>query len=296
MLELKLFPDDSEDISYNFLDFPIRAKCARLCHYPNMAAANHWHDDFEFTVILEGEMTYSVNGKKHLLRQGQAIFINSQQMHYGFSRDGLDCEFICLLITPSLVSNVNRIKEHYLTPIQDDSSHPYFIFEPTVTWQRQFIDQLTEIYQLCQEETTGFELHVMSLFYSICASLYSHVKQDQHHLESIPDLTLENLKLMIGYIQQSYPDKLTLNDIAASGNVCRSNCCKIFKQLLGKSPITYLTEYRLEKSIRLLKNSNASITEIALLCGFSNSSYFTETFRKVIGCTPSQYRKKQKNE
>ncbi|MTL76553.1 AraC family transcriptional regulator, partial [Turicibacter sanguinis] len=55
------------------------------------------------------------------------------------------------------------------------------------------------------------------------------------------------------------------------------------------------TEYRLEKSLFLLKTTNYTITEIALQCGFNSSSYFTETFRKELNCTPSDYRKKHKH-
>ena len=69
---------------------------------------------------------------------------------------------------------------------------------------------------------------------------------------------------MVGYIQKNYKNKITLSEIAVSGNVCRSNCCKIFQSLLNKSPITYLMEYRLDKSIKLLKISSYSVTEIAL--------------------------------
>lgn len=73
--------------------------------------------------------------------------------------------------------------------------------------------------------------------------------------------------------------------------VCRSKCCKIFKEFLGKTPIEYLTEYRINKSIGLLKTTDMSITEIAVSCGFCGSSYFTETFVKIMKCTPSGFRK-----
>ena len=77
---------------------------------------------------------------------------------------------------------------------------------------------------------------------------------------------------------------------AAAGYVCRSSCCSIFKEYLNQTPNAYLTEYRISKSVELLANPDLSVTEIAMQCGFSGSSYFTETFRKAIGCTPSDYR------
>ena len=73
--------------------------------------------------------------------------------------------------------------------------------------------------------------------------------------------------------------------------MCRSSCCKLFREYLHKSPVTYLTEYRIRRSMELL-DSSAPITEIAMNCGFSGASYFAETFRRVAGCTPGEYRKR----
>ena len=153
MLELKLFQDHSEDVAYNFTDFCIRSNFARLSDYPNMSAANHWHDDFEFTIILHGKMAYSINGKPYLLTEGQAIFVNSGHMHYVFSSNGDECEFICILLPPSLISAIPRIADHYVNPLKQDSSHPFFIFDPKITWQRQFIEHLKQLHQLCQKQS-----------------------------------------------------------------------------------------------------------------------------------------------
>lgn len=295
MLRIKLLSDDSEVVSYNFKDFSVRAKKALLSDYPTMAAANHWHNDWEFILILNGKMSYSVNVKSYELQEGQGIFINSRQMHYGYSADGSDCSFICILLPPSLLSDITRIKENYILPVCSDASHPFFILHPEISWQRNLIEILKNIYTLCNEEKDGFELHIMSLFHSLCYSLYQNMKDNISIQEVTDDKKLEAMHNMVGYIQKNYQGKITLDEIAASGNVCRSSCCHIFQLILHKSPISYLTEYRLEKSIELLNIHSLSVTEIALQCGFTGSSYFTEIFRKKIGCTPSQYRKKKFN-
>ena len=295
MLEMKLLSNDSEVVSYNFADFPIRAKQALLSDYPAMAAANHWHNDWEFILILKGKMSYSVNGKSYELQEEQGIFINSEQMHYGYSADGSDCSFICILLPPFLLSSLTRIKESYVLPICSDTSHPFFILHPEIVWQRNLIDILKNIYKLSNEEKDGFELHIMSLFHSLCYSLHHNIKNNISTLEATDDKKLEIMHNMVGYIQKNYQGKITLDEIAAAGNVCRSNCCYIFQLILHKSPVSYLTEYRLEKSIELLNIPSLSVTEISLQCGFTGSSYFTEIFRKNIGCTPSQYRKKKFN-
>lgn len=98
---------------------------------------------------------------------------------------------------------------------------------------------------------------------------------------------------MVGFIQQKYTEKIMLADIASAGLVSRSVCCEIFRKYLNKSPFEYLTEYRIFKSTELLSENNLTVTEIASLCGFGGASYFTETFRKTMRCTPTEYRQKK---
>ena len=96
---------------------------------------------------------------------------------------------------------------------------------------------------------------------------------------------------MVSYIFSHFAERLTLEEIAASGRVSRSKCCLIFKKYLGESPIDFVNSYRLEKSCLELRNTTQSITEIALNCGFNHSSYFTKLFCRKYGCTPSEYRR-----
>lgn len=98
---------------------------------------------------------------------------------------------------------------------------------------------------------------------------------------------------MISFVNANYGEKLNLSSIAASGNVGKTGCCAIFKRYLNKTPNEHLAELRLRKSMELLKNTDMTILEISYAVGFSGASYFTETFRKFYGCTPSEYRKGQ---
>ena len=100
------------------------------------------------------------------------------------------------------------------------------------------------------------------------------------------------LTAMIGYIQKNFANKILLKDISAAGNCCKTKCTALFQKYLNSSPILYLNQYRLEKSVFLLKNTSMSITEIAYACGFSNTSYFCMSFRQNYDITPNAYRNK----
>ena len=91
------------------------------------------------------------------------------------------------------------------------------------------------------------------------------------------------------YIQEHYAEKITLADIAATANICQSECCRFFKKHMNESLFDYLLSFRIEKSLPLLVDQQLSITEISNLCGFSSSSYYTKVFREHMGCTPTAY-------
>lgn len=98
-------------------------------------------------------------------------------------------------------------------------------------------------------------------------------------------------KQMLDFIRTHYQEKIALDSIAAAGGVCRTKCCQIFRQHLGRTPNDYLNSFRPEKGMQLLKSTRMSITEIADACGYGSASYFTETFTRMKGCSPTQYRK-----
>ncbi|MCI6732887.1 MAG: AraC family transcriptional regulator, partial [Lachnospiraceae bacterium] len=64
-----------------------------------------------------------------------------------------------------------------------------------------------------------------------------------------------------------------------------------FKKISGVSPVNYLIQLRIEQAKRMLKESNLTILEISMECGFNNTSYFIRQFRKYTGKTPREYRR-----
>lgn len=98
---------------------------------------------------------------------------------------------------------------------------------------------------------------------------------------------------MLVYIHQNFMNDIKIADIATAANVCRSNCCKLFHNVVKETPNSYLKHYRIMKSCQLLRDTDRSISEIADSCGFQSLSYFISVFRKSMGISPAKYRKQQ---
>lgn len=101
---------------------------------------------------------------------------------------------------------------------------------------------------------------------------------------------INRVRSMIAYINQHYPEKITLTEIAKTAGVSEREAGRCFKKNIGQSPMEYLMKYRLNQSKKLLLETGMTITEICQHCGFSDSAYFGKVFRKSYGMTPREYR------
>ena len=289
-----LFSDGSERVPYINPEFPIYAGRSWLSALENMRFAHHWHDDLEFSCVLEGHMTYSVDGEAIDLRTGEGIFVNARRVHGNFSADKTDAEYVCALVHPSLLCVNAYLDRECVAPLAANNALPYLVLGPEVPWQGELLGCVRGVWEAVSGGNAGGLLTAQGLFFRAAALLFEHMPAER------PGLTREDrqrasLREMIGHIQKYYAEKLTLADIARAGHMGESACCALFRGQFRQTPVEYLIRYRLEKSLALLANPGLSVTEIALAVGFSGPSYFAECFRTRLGMTPSAYRKAKGN-
>ena len=286
-MQVPVKSDFSEIVAYNIPDFPFYVRRGLLSNYPDYAAISHWHDDLEFIRVLSGSMQYNINGSVVTLEEGDGIFVNSRQLHYGFSDIHQECDFFCFLFHPMLLCSSSYVEETFVIPILSNLAFPFCLLKKDIPWQKEILDILDMIHPKTEEP--AFALHAQKHAFSIWEILYQNIPKNaaaspsHYHQFSI-------LKNMVGFIQKNYSQKITLADIAASGNVCKSSCGNIFREYLNQTPIAYPNYYRLLKSIDLMGRSDLTLAQISYLVGFSGASYYTETFHQQFGCSPSEYR------
>jgi two-component system response regulator YesN len=94
----------------------------------------------------------------------------------------------------------------------------------------------------------------------------------------------------INYIDANYDKPITLADIAKASHISVSRLAHVFKEQMGITLIDYLTSVRIERAKQLLLATEQSCTEICFQVGYNNQSYFTRTFKRLVGMTPRQFR------
>jgi AraC-like DNA-binding protein len=286
---LDLLSDNSERVRYNYPELQMYARRGKLSDFMNKAAASHWHDDVEFILCQTGYMTYTVNGESFVVGEGEGLFVNSRQIHHGFSGDGTDCEFLCVLYHPAIICINSRVEQTCVTPVVRNKSYPYLITRGDTPWQSELNTDVVSLYEAANSSLASDSLNIISLVFRMWRLLLEHAP-DSGARPAKADSRLSTMREMLGFIQRNYTSAIALDNIAQAGNISKSGCCALFREFLSQTPIQYLTDYRLGKAAERLCDPNATVTDIALSCGFNSSSYFAETFRKRFGCSPTEYR------
>jgi len=104
--------------------------------------------------------------------------------------------------------------------------------------------------------------------------------------------TRQLVRRAMACIHTRYAGPLTREDIADHIGISADYLTDCFRQELGITPITYIRRYRIRQACELLRNTDQSITQVAMNVGFSDSAHFTRTFLREVGLTPKAYRRK----
>ena len=130
------------------------------------------------------------------------------------------------------------------------------------------------------------EAAMVGYLYLFISSLMKETSESKpHNTSSSSQYVLNAIK----YIQFNYSHDISIDDVAKSVGVSRSHLYRVFMLNVGKSPIDYLTEYRINEACKLLRAGNLSIAEVAISVGFFDQFYFSRVFKRAKGVPPSKY-------
>lgn len=142
-----------------------------------------------------------------------------------------------------------------------------------------------------QQKKLGGRLYIESLANILAIHLL------RQYADTKPRLTVyqgglsdRQLLLVFEYINEHLNQDIKLSDLAALLDLSQFHFSHLFKQSIGTSPYQYLLQQRVERAKQLLKQSERSIAEIALVCGFNSHSHLSKQFRQLTGITPKTYR------
>jgi AraC-like DNA-binding protein len=264
---------------------------------------HHWHEEVEIVYLHHGSFKLDINMEPYGTDRECFLFINSGELH---SLRSLSMEFDeqAVVFSPSMLlfQDYDSIDESILLPLtQNKLTFPRFLDQtsPLFSAFRSCYQQISHIFsqsketlitgeQILTDDVTS-QLQIKAGILQLIGILMEAGLMCQSPRTESQKITA--IKTVLSYITDHYHEKLYVQDLASQVNMNEQYFCRFFKRSIGKTPIDYINDYRLNKVIRLLETGDAQITEICLECGFNNMGNFQRLFKRKTGITPLQYRK-----
>lgn len=292
-MQIRINDNQKELKHHGSYNFPVYVSFEVLSQYESGSFLWHWHPEIELTLVLKGEMDYQINETVYHMKEGEGLFGNTNTLHTGHMREQKDCTYISTTFHPRVVYGYESslIRQKYVDALLKSPTLSSLHFTSECTWHRDVCDKLTAIYNLSCEKPPVWELQMQMLLQTIWILIVENLTPSDCMESSSEEKNIQRLRCILSFIHSHYTEKITLENIATSAGLCRSECCRFFKKHMKTSLFDYLLSYRIEQSLPLLIEDHHNITEISGKVGFSNPCYFTKIFKKQLGCSPSSYRR-----
>ncbi|WP_138754711.1 AraC family transcriptional regulator [Paenibacillus sinopodophylli] len=256
----------------------------------------HWHAEAEFFYVCEGEVLFQIDTDYFPIKAGEAVFIDGGDIHAGHALGDTACSFCAIVFDTHLLSSASydAVQEQYILPLQDKKrTFPRHI-KPDTEWEISLLRHLQSIMDVCHSQSRGVETAVKGHFYLMLHEIAAGERFCNRSETSMADTTkIDRLKKAIVYMQQNFHRHIRIVEIADQIPMSEGQFCRFFKTMTRQTPIEYLNAYRIRQAADLLLQPERKVSTVALDVGFDHISYFVKVFRKMMKCTPSQFRKKQ---
>ena len=278
-----------EKASLGDLYFPVEVRRLRA-HGSGLIFNSHWHEHMELLFFLEGRASIECSSYRYEVKPGDLIFINSNEVHTGYST-GNSLDYCCIMFdTPFLFGNPNgNCEQKYITPIAQN----LVLFKNRISDDSKAVDCVRNILEESDGKSSGYELFIKSAIFQLLGILFrDHIGKVMAKKEvKIRILNLERLNKVLTHIENNYTEDVSIEHLAEMTCLSVYHFCHLFKHLTGKSVNKYINQIRVDKAVHLLKNTDMNITEIAMSTGFNDANYFSRMFHKHKQISPSAMRR-----
>jgi transcriptional regulator GlxA family with amidase domain len=121
----------------------------------------------------------------------------------------------------------------------------------------------------------------------------AHRAESTRRLESRGRLLAWQLNRVVDYIETHLADTIVAVDLASLINVSTGQLFRAFKISVGVTPFHYIARRRLERACTMMRTTREPLSQIAIACGVCDQAYLCKMFRRMIGMSPSAWRREQ---
>jgi len=253
-------------------------------------------DAFVLMYVRAGDVEANIEDIKVKVSAHNGLVIKQGLMHSFKSLGGCKAEIEIVAFNHTVVFDFGTtiLSAKYRDPFIKSLTQRFIQFncrtEPGIGVCRTMDD----IYYLDIEKDYGYEIAIkgsLCKIWYLMSKLYSPIPAKDNSFRISNDEY--RVKQAIAYVESHYADQITLEELADSIHISKSECCRCFKRVLNLTPIEYVVQYRIYTAAAVLddpKTEIPSIAELAIKTGHNNISYFNKMFKRHMGSTPTEYR------
>jgi len=261
--------------------------------YDHFFVSHHWHEEIEVLFFEEGDFLFERDMAPEEIKEGAIVFVGRSVLHQITGRT-----------LPSLhhavLFDLDMLKFDRYDMAQASVIAPLFNGEcllpkkicPGESGYEEILASLRMILSVWERKNAGWYLSVKAQLLQILAILEEYgLLVHTGRIAPVEDgYQMREMKKVLKYMEEHYKEKISLSDLAGEAGMNKQYFCRFFRRMTGKTPITYLNDYRVGHAAEALLKSDARIVEICYENGFENVSYFIRKFKEAKGMTPKEYR------
>ena len=265
----------------NFKIFHIRDKKDIKFEY-------HHHDFSKIVILIDGDLTYYIEGKAYILKPWDILFVNKNEIHKPVVNPNKYYERIVIWLNPDFMAKYAQGNNNLLKCFEVAIKNNYNLLRLNMK-SIDIIKNLIQDIQICNNSNEfGSEILKESLFVQLMV-LMNRLFLNSDKNRDIEDIQYDKtIEGVLNYINSNLENDLSIDTIASEFFISKYYLMRKFKNQIGSSIHNYVVQKRLILA-RSLISDGLSMSSVCSRCGFNDYSSFVRAFKKVYGVSPSNY-------
>ena len=265
----------------NFKIFHIRDKKDIKFEY-------HHHDFSKIVILIDGDLTYYIEGKAYILKPWDILFVNKNEIHKPVVNPNKYYERIVIWLNPDFMAKYAQGNNNLLKCFEVAIKNNYNLLRLNMK-SIEIIKNLIQDTQNCNNSNEfGSEILKESLFVQLMV-LMNRLFLNSDKNRDIEDIQYDKtIEGVLNYINSNLENDLSIDTIASEFFISKYYLMRKFKNQIGSSIHNYVVQKRLILA-RSLISDGLSMSSVCSRCGFNDYSSFVRAFKKVYGVSPSNY-------
>lgn len=236
----------------------------------------HFHSSIELIYVTEGELKITLNSQLYYLNKDHIFIVPSYGIH-SYDTEDFSKAYIAIIPLDSIPTYKTLLsRKTFAKPLIEDSPNT---------------EELLHLFKiLCNYNSDNRDPVFSGIRKGYSYALLGLLIKESGLIETEHNKTISLAQEILLFLQDNYLKPINLEEAAAHFGYSKSRFSHIFNGYFDCSLIDYINGLRSRHALKLLQETDNTVTDIALSCGFDSTRTFYRAFYRAFGCTPGEYR------